>query len=50
MKSTSEAAQAELIDFLQSIRVLPVVLDDIYIVGGGEETCESGGLGVPQRR
>ena len=47
MKGTSKAAQAELVDFLQSVRVLPVVLDDIYIVGGGEEACESGGLGVP---
>lgn len=45
--STSQAAQAKLINLLQGIRVLPVVLDHVDVVGGGQETGEGGRLGVP---
>jgi len=45
--STSQAAQAELVDFLEGVGVLPVVLDDIDVVGGGQETSEGRRLGVP---
>jgi hypothetical protein len=47
VSSTSQAAQAKLIDLLQGIRVLPIVLDHVDVVGGGQKTGEGGRLGVP---
>lgn len=47
MGSTSQTAQTELVDLLQGIGVLPVVLDHVDVVGGGQETGEGGRLGVP---
>lgn len=49
-RGTSQAAQAELVDPLEGIRVLPVVLDDVDVVGGGQQAGKGGRLGVPQRR
>ena len=43
----SEAIQLELVNLRQSVRVLPVVLHYIDIVGNGEEAGEGGGLGIP---
>lgn len=47
VSSTSQAAQAKLVDLLQGIRVLPIVLDHVDVVGGGQKTGEGGRLGVP---
>jgi len=47
ISGTSQAAQAKLIDLLQGIRVLPIVLDHVDVVGGGQETGEGGRPGVP---
>jgi hypothetical protein len=33
---TSEAVQSELVDALQLVWVLPVILDDVDVVGSGE--------------
>lgn len=46
---TAKAIKSELVDFSQGSGILEIVLDDIDVVGGGQETCELGGLGVPQR-
>ena len=47
--STSQAAKAELVNLAKGIWILPVVLNYIDVVGGCKETCEGGGLRVPQR-
>jgi hypothetical protein len=44
---TSETAQSKLIDPIESRWILNIVLDHIDIIGGGEETREGGGAGVP---
>lgn len=46
---TSETIQSELVDLVQSCRVLEVVLDDIDVVGGGQEAGICRGFGIPQR-
>lgn len=46
---TSQTVQAELIDLVQSGGVLEIVLDDIDIIGGGQQTGELGSFRVPQR-
>lgn len=46
-RRTSETIQSELIDLIQRGRVLEVVLNDIDVIGGGQQTGEGGGLGVP---
>lgn len=46
---TSETIQSELVDLVQSCGVLEVVLDDIDVVGGGQEAREGRSLGIPQR-
>lgn len=45
--ATSQTAQSKLVNFLQGIRILPIVLDHVDVVGGGQETGEGGRLGVP---
>jgi hypothetical protein len=47
MELTSQTAEPELIDLVQGIGVLPVVLNNVYVVGGCEETREVGGMRIP---
>ena len=46
----AEAVKLELVDLAQGVGVLPVVLDDVDVVGDGEEAGEGGGFGVPEGR
>jgi hypothetical protein len=46
---TSQAAQPELIDLAKGIWILPVVLDNIDIIGGCKETSEGRGMRIPER-
>lgn len=48
-RRTSQAAQPELVDLLEGIWILPVVLDHVDVVGGGQEARKGRRLGVPQR-
>lgn len=43
----AKTVKLELVDLRQGVWVLPVVLHDVDVVGGGEEAGESGRLGVP---
>ena len=49
MGCTSQATQTKLVDLLEGIWILPVVLDDVDVVGGGQEARKGRRLGVPQR-
>jgi hypothetical protein len=42
MGLTSQAAQPELVDLAEGIRILPVVLDDVDVIGGCKKTRECG--------
>ena len=44
---TAQAVQFELINAAHSFRILPVVLDEVEVVGSRQETCERGCLRVP---
>lgn len=41
---TAQAIEPELVDLIQGGRVLEIVLDDIDVVGGGQQTRELGRL------
>ena len=43
-----KTAQTELVDLCQGIGILPVVLDDIDVVGDSEEAGEGGTFRVPE--
>lgn len=43
----AEAVKLELVDLIQGVWVLPVVLDDIDVVGDGQQAGERGSLRVP---
>lgn len=43
----SQAIKLELVDLAKGVRVLPVVLHEVDVVGDGEEAGEGGGFGVP---
>ena len=45
---TSQAVQPKLVDALHGAGVLPVVLYDVDVVGGGEEAGKGAGFGVPE--
>ena len=49
IEPTPQTAEPELIYLIESIGVLPVILDDIDVVGGCEETCEGRGMRIPKR-
>lgn len=44
---TSQAAQPELVDLAEGVRVLPIVLDDINVVRGCEDPSKCGGMRIP---
>ena len=44
---TSQTAELELVDLIQGIGVLPIVLNDVYVVGCCEDTCEGRGIRIP---
>jgi hypothetical protein len=46
---TSQAAQPELVYLAERIWILPVVLDNVDIIGRSEETCECRRMGIPER-
>jgi len=46
---TSKTVQPELIDLRQSVGVLPIILNDIDVVGSGEETSKGRRFRIPQR-
>lgn len=46
---TSQAAQPKLVDLAESIWILPVVLDDINVIGSSQEASESRGVRIPER-
>ena len=48
-RRTAQAVQAELVDSSEGVGVLPVVLDDIDVVGGGEQASKGGCFGIPER-
>jgi hypothetical protein len=41
---TSQAAQPKLVNLAQGIRVLPVILDDIDVVRGGQDARKRGSV------
>lgn len=43
----AETVETELIDCMQSIWVLPVILNDVNVIGGSQETGEGGCFRVP---
>lgn len=45
----AEGGELEFADLMQSVGVLPVVLNDVEVVGDGEEATEGGGFAVPER-
>jgi hypothetical protein len=47
---TSKTIQTELVYPSQSVWVLPIVLDDVDIVRGGEQTGKRRRFGIPERR
>jgi hypothetical protein len=47
--NVAETVQTELIDLSESIGVLPVVLDDVDVVRGGEQASKSRSFRVPER-
>lgn len=47
--STSETVETEHLHLVQSIGVGPVILDDVDVVGSGQQPSERGSLRVPQR-
>jgi hypothetical protein len=46
---TSETVQAELVYPRQRVRVLPIILDYVYVVRRSKKTGECGTLGIPER-
>lgn len=48
--NVAQTVEPELIDCIEGIGVLPVVLDDVNVVGGGQKTGEGGCFRVPQWR
>ena len=46
----AKAVKLELFDLIQGVWILPVVLDDVDVIGDSQETGEGGGFGVPQWR
>lgn len=47
MNPTSQTAEPELVYLVEGIGVLPIVLNDIDVVGSCEEACEGRGLRIP---
>ena len=45
----TQRVECELVNLIELVRVLPVILDQVYVVGCGEEAGEGGGFAVPQR-
>jgi hypothetical protein len=43
----AKAVKLELFDLAHGVRVLPVVLDDVDVIGDGQEAGEGGGFRVP---
>lgn len=41
---TAQAIKSELVNLIQGSRVLEIILDNIDVVGGGQQTRELGGL------
>lgn len=46
---TSETAQTELVYLIKGIWILPIILDDVDVVRGGQEAGKCGGTGIPER-
>jgi hypothetical protein len=44
---TSQAAQPELVYLVQRVWILPVVLYNVDIIGGGKEAREARGVRIP---
>lgn len=41
---TSKVVKPELVNLLERVRIGPVVLDDVDVVGCGQKTCKRRGL------
>jgi hypothetical protein len=44
---TSQAAQSKLVYLAEGIWVLPVILDNVDIIGSGEEASKRRGMRIP---